>query len=45
MTGGPSFSLDRQWSGEWKVDGFTPPNGGGGSVELPAQQRPQLPQR
>ena len=61
VAGGTSFSLDRQRSGEWKIDGFTPPSGGGvpsggnspiggnvaggGSVELPAPQRPQLPQR
>jgi hypothetical protein len=60
VAGGASFSLDRQRSGEWKIDGFTPPSGGGrsvptrgggsvptggGSVELPAPQRPQLPQR
>ena len=60
VAGGASFSLDRQRSGEWKIDGFTPPGGGGrsvptrgggsvptggGSVELPAPQRPQLPQR
>jgi hypothetical protein len=30
LEGGASFSLDRQRSGEWKVDGWELPGGGGG---------------
>jgi hypothetical protein len=54
LTGGAAFSLDRQRSGEWKIDGVNPPaparsapQGGGGlpsGGSVPTPQAPQRPQ-